>query len=104
MKSIERLAAEHFNQYANNITPGANWKYLDKIRQYEWMVETAELMMMCLNTLEKDIELKKRLEGSNSFEKGFVLGEVQENKRLINHIKTLKDSVSDQIEAFKELI
>ncbi len=100
MIRLERLTAEYFNHYARQVTAGADWKYLSTDRQYEWQLEMAQRLQACLIEIQKEIELPKRItSGQASFEKGFILGEENENKRLKQRIKDLQQSLEDQIEA-----
>lgn len=100
MIRLERLTAEYFNNYARQVTSGADWRFLSKERQYEWQLEMAQRIKACLNEIELSIELPKRVTtDSASFAKGFLLGEEHENKRLKQRIKDLKQSLEDQVEA-----
>lgn len=100
MIRLERLTAEFFNNYARQVTSGADWRYLSKERQYEWQLEMAQRIKACLFLLEQEVNIPKRqTTGQASFEKGFILGEIHENDRLKNKIKELQQSLEDQIEA-----
>ncbi len=100
MIRLERLTAEYFNNYARQVTSGADWRYLSKDRQYEWQLEMARRIQECLLEIKKEIDPPNRTtSGQASFEKGFILGEQNENKRLKQKIKDMEQSLEDQIEA-----
>lgn len=99
MIRLERLTAEFFNDYARKITAGADWRFLSKERQYEWQLEMARRIQACLIEIKNNIELPARTTtGGASFEKGFMIGEQHENKRLKTKIEELEQSLEDQIE------
>lgn len=100
MKNLDRIAAQHFEKYAQQITPGAKWRYLSKERQKAWREEIGYMMLTCLEQVAGDIEMKLPTStGQVSFEKGFLAGEAHENKRLKSKLIQLKEFVKEQLEA-----
>jgi hypothetical protein len=103
MKRLELIAAKHFHKFAKAVTPNADWRYLSKERQLAWQIEIAETFITCLNELEKEIELPgKPSTGQVSFERGFLVGQAQENARLTEKITNIKDTIEMQLEALYE--
>lgn len=103
MIKLDKIAAKYFNSYAKRFTSGADWRFLSKERQYEWKLEIAQRIDTCLKELETEIDLPKRTTtGQGSFEKGFLLGEEHENKRLKQKLIELREALESQIEELHE--
>ncbi len=99
MIKLEKITAEYFNQYAQQVTPKAEWKYLSKERKEEWVLEVAERYKHCLQALKKELARPPLVStGQAAFEKGFICGEDQENKRITYKLDLLEKSLDEQVE------
>lgn len=103
MISLEELAHKHFDNYANKITPGADWRLLSKERQYQWKLEIAENIAMCLKALEKELTIVQTAHKyPGGFERGWSAGQLHENTRLKMVLESLREQLNKELQALNE--
>jgi len=105
VKSLEQIARKMFIEFSRRRTGLAlDWRYISKERKLSWMKEVVEIFDMCLNDLDKELELPHiGLTGAASFEKGFVAGQKFENNRIRQRVEYLKTWLDEQYREYEHI-
>ena len=103
MKKLANLAAEMFTEYSYR-TRGihADWGYLSKKRQLEWMEDCGQMLLLCFEAVQKELLNKQPNSRPNaSYERGLYAGVDLENRRLQGQLDLLKQDLLNQLEYFE---
>jgi len=103
MKSLEQIARQMFIKFSTNkLGVALDWRYLSKKRKLVWLQDVAYTFSMCLEDLDKELELLfTNTTGAASYEKGFISGQKFENERLKQRVAYLKEWTENQLGDFE---
>lgn len=100
MKNLNLLASRLFKRYSfSKLGYEADWRYLSRARQLEWMQDVIEVYNVVIDSVEEELKAEVvENKYAASFEKGFNAGVKAENHRLINKAKRIRDNLNEQLE------
>lgn len=102
MLKLENFAKQLFMDYAYRKTGvHPDWRLLNPERKLAWMQEVTEVFDACLKNINDTLALPPSIGlPAASYEKGFLAGQVMENKRLQVRLEGIMNDLEKQKAAF----
>ncbi len=102
MTQLEVLAKEMFDRYAERVAGHrSSWDYLSKDRKIAWMQEVIIMLDHLNGNFRASINKKPQPTRGSGFENGLCAGILQERQDMLNMIQRLEESLSKDLETFR---
>lgn len=105
MKTLEGMAQELFNRYAEKSGVKADWRYLSESRKLVWMKDVLLISNYFLNNLKNEIKpIPNNTKSSTVYESGFNDGVRSERTSFLTLVDQLHEKLVDEFENLQYVV